>query len=149
MSGGVFSEKDGREVPDTIAITLDFPGDTVVTWQATFSNMRYGLGERLLGSDGTIEHIAGSTDMVSGASEEILRYYPEKVNRPSGAPLNGESPDRNHMANWIDCIRSRKTPNAPVEKGYSSAVACHMANLSYRQKQRITFEEAKSAQQQF
>src|SRR5216110_1571027 len=25
MSGGVFSEKDGREVPDTIAVTLDFP----------------------------------------------------------------------------------------------------------------------------
>jgi hypothetical protein len=111
--------------------------------------MRYGLGERLLGSDGTIEHIAGSTDMVSGASEEILRYYPEKANRPGGAPLNGESPDRNHMANWIDCIRSRKMPNAPVEKGYSSAVACHMANLAYRQKQRITFEQAKSAQQQF
>src|SRR5207245_8806985 len=25
MSGGVFSEKDGREVPDTIAATFDFP----------------------------------------------------------------------------------------------------------------------------
>jgi predicted dehydrogenase len=149
MSGGVFSEKDGREVPDTIAITLDFPGDTVVTWQSTFSNSRYGLGERLLGSDGTIEHVAGSTDMVSGASEETLRYYPEKVNRPGGAPLNGTSPDRNHMANWIDCVRSRKTPNAPVEKGYSSAVACHMANLAYRQKQHITLEAAKSAQPQF
>lgn len=24
MAGGVFSEKDGREVPDTIAVTLDF-----------------------------------------------------------------------------------------------------------------------------
>src|ERR1039457_6914685 len=29
MSGGVFSEKDGREVPDTIAVTLDFPKDIV------------------------------------------------------------------------------------------------------------------------
>src|SRR5229473_2085228 len=35
MSGGVFSEKDGREVPDTIAVTLDFP-NLVVTWQSTF-----------------------------------------------------------------------------------------------------------------
>ena len=35
MSGGVFSEKDGRQVPDTIAITLDFPQDIVVTWQST------------------------------------------------------------------------------------------------------------------
>ena len=48
------------------------------------------------------------------------------------------------MANWIDCVRSRKTPNAPVETGYRSALAVHMANLSYRQKQRVTLEEAKA-----
>src|SRR5256885_1361147 len=88
MSGGVFSEKDGREVPDTIAVTLDFPNDMVVTWQSTFSNSRYGLGERLLGSDGTIEYIAGATDMVSGESEEGTRYYPEDTNRPNGTAVN-------------------------------------------------------------
>jgi predicted dehydrogenase len=131
MSGGVFSEKDGREVPDTIAVTLDFP-DLVVTWQSTFSNSRYGLGEHILGSEGTIEHIAGATDMVSGKSDEVIRYYPEKVNRPNGSALTGNMPDQNHMANWIDCIRSRKTPNAPVEIGYRSAVAAHMANAAYR-----------------
>src|SRR5947208_7096154 len=82
MSGGVFSEKDGREVPDTIAVTLDFPNDLVVTWQSTFSNSNYGLGERILGSDGTIEHLSGVNDMVTGSSEDSTRYYPEKVNRP-------------------------------------------------------------------
>ena len=137
MSGGVFSEKDGREVPDTIVVTLDFPNDVVVTWQSTFSNSRYGLGEHLLGSDGTVEHVMGATDMVSGKSAETLRYLPEKVNRAGGAALTGETSNQNHMANWIDCIRSRKTPNATVEIGYRSAIAAHMANLSYRRKQRI------------
>jgi predicted dehydrogenase len=149
MSGGVFSEKDGREVPDTIAITLDFPNDTVVTWQSTFSNSRYGLGERLLGSDGTVEHVAGATEMVSGKSEEGLRYYPEKTNRPDGTAITGNSPDQNHMANWIDCMQSRKTPNASVDIGYRSAIAVHMANLSYRQKQRVTLEMAMSAKPSF
>ena len=149
MAGGVFSEKDGREVPDTIVVTLDFPGDVVVTWQSTFSNSRYGLGEHLLGSDGTVEHVMGANDMVSGRSAESIRYYPEKVNRPEGAALTGESRTQNHMANWIDCIRSRKTPNATVEIGYRSAIAAHMANLSYRRKQRITLEEAMSAQPEF
>jgi predicted dehydrogenase len=146
MSGGVFSEKDGREVPDTIAITLDYPGDTVVTWQSTFSNSRYGLGERLLGSDGTIEHVAGATDMVSGESEETVRYFPEKVNRPDGVAKTGKTPGQNHMANWIDCVRTRKIPNAPVETGYRSAIAVHMANLAYRRKERITLEAAKAMQ---
>jgi predicted dehydrogenase len=146
MSGGVFSEKDGREVPDTIAVTLDFPNDTVVSWQSTFNNSRYGLGERFLGSDGTIEHVAGANDMVRDNSKESTRYFPEKVNRAHGSALTAESADQNHMANWIDCMRSRKTPNASVDIGYRSAVAAHMANLAYRQKQRVTLETAKSAQ---
>jgi predicted dehydrogenase len=149
MSGGVFSEKDGREVPDTIVATLEYPADVVVTWQSTFNNSRYGLGERLLGSDGTIEHISGATDMVTGRSAESIRYYPEKVNRPQGAALTGETRNQNHMANWIDCIRSRKNPNASVEIGYRSAVAAHMANLSYRRRQRITLKEARAAQPEF
>lgn len=149
MCGGVFSEKDGRQVPDTIAVTLEFPEDVVVTWQSTFNNSRYGLGERLLGSDGTIEHVSGATDMVTGSSRETIRYYPEHVNRANGVPLGGETANQNHMGNWIDCIRSRKTPNASVEIGYRSAIAAHMANLAYRQKQRITLEGARSSEAQF
>jgi predicted dehydrogenase len=149
MSGGVFSEKDGREVPDTIAVTLEFPNDLVVTWQSTFSNSHYGLGERLLGSDGTIEHITGATDMVKGESSDTLHYFPEKANRPDTTPAFAESPDQNHMANWIDCIRNRKTPNAPVEIGHKSAIAAHMANLAYRRKERVTWELAKSIQPEY
>jgi len=149
MSGGVFSEKDGRQVPDTIAVTFDFPDDTVVMWQSTFSNSHYGLGERILGSDGTIEHTEGVTDMVKGESGETTHYYPEKANRPNGTVFTGKTQDRDHMANWIDCVRTRETPNAPVDIGYRSAVAAHMANLAYRQKQRITLEAAKSAQAAF
>jgi predicted dehydrogenase len=147
MSGGVFSEKDGRQVPDTIAVTLEFP-DLTVLWQSTFSNSHYGLGERILGSDGTIEHLSGSTDMVSGKSESGIRFYPEKLNRPNGKILIGENKGVDHMQNWIDCIRSRnKQTNAPVETGYHSAVAAHMANLAFREKRRITWEEARVAKQ--
>ena len=142
MSGGVFSEKDGREVPDTIAVTLDFPNDMVVTWQSTFSNKNYGIGDRILGSHGTIERLMGTTDMVTGRSASGLRYYPEKDNRADGGMLTAESKDQNHMANFVDCVRARKPPNATVEIGYKSAVVGHMANQSYRQKQRVTREAA-------
>lgn len=147
MSGGIFSEKDGREVPDTIVVTLDFPRDLVVTWQSTFSNSHYGLGERILGSSGTVEHISGATDMVTGKSSSTTRYFPESVNRPDGAALVGHTPDQNHMANFFDCVRTREQPHASVEIGYLSAVAGHMANLSYRHKRRVTLEDAKSISQ--
>src|ERR1700749_2606972 len=141
MMGGVFSEKDGREVPDTISVTLEYPNDLVVLWQSTFSNSRYGLGEQFLGRDGTIEHISGATDMVSGKYTGGINYYPEKLNRPDGVALKGEASGVNHMQNWMDCIRARnKKTNAPVEIGYLSAITAHMSNLSYRTKQRITLE---------
>jgi hypothetical protein len=57
-----------------------------------------------------------------------------------------DAPDHDHMGNWIDCIRSRKTPNAPVEIGYRSAIAAHMANLAFRQKRRMTLDEARATQ---
>lgn len=146
MSGGVFSEKDGREVPDTICVTLEYP-EMAVLWQSTFSNSHFGLGERILGSDGTIEHISGATDMVTGRYSSGITYYPERMNRPTGELLTGTTPGTNHMANWMECIRSRdrRLLHAPVEIGYRSAVAAHMSNLAYRSKRRVTLEEAMAA----
>jgi predicted dehydrogenase len=138
MSGGVFSEKDGREVPDTIVVTLDFP-DLVVTWQSSFSNKHYDMSDRILGSDGTLEH----------HFEQPLDYWPEKVNRPNGESKRGNSRNQDHMANWVDCIRSRGTPNAPPEIGYRSAIAVHMANLSYKNQRRMTLEDAKAITPEF
>ncbi|HEX5082753.1 MAG TPA: Gfo/Idh/MocA family oxidoreductase [Blastocatellia bacterium] len=140
MSGGVFSEKDGREVPDTISVTLDYPNDLIVSWQSTFSNSRFGLGVRILGSDGTVEWLAGTTDMVSGQSLSGWAYSPEKANRPSAEAIKGDSKGENHYANFVECVRSRKEPNASVELGYRSAIAAHMANLSYRRKEKVTLE---------
>ncbi len=117
-----------------MAVISNFPIDIVVTWRSTFSNKHYGLGDRVLGSDGTIEHHL----------EERAHYGPGKINRPHGDDALGETPDLSRMQNWIDCIRSREQPNAPVELGYSSALALHMANLSYKNKRRVRLEEAKA-----
>lgn len=148
MSGGVFVEKDGREVPDTISVTLDYPNDLVVAWQSTFSNSQFGLGIRILGTDGTVEWLAGTTDMVSGKSSSGWSYSPEKLNRPDGASIKGDSKGVDHYANFVECVRSRKEPNSSVDLGYKSAIAAHMANLSYRRKERITLETARQIAKQ-
>lgn len=135
MTGGVFSEKDGREVPDTFNVTLEYP-EMLVVWQSTFANSHYSLGQHILGSSGTIENVN------FGPSS----FYPEKANNPGVAEMNGESKGVNHMANWFECIRSRnQATNAPVETGYRTAIAGHMANLAYRRKARVTLEEAMAA----
>jgi predicted dehydrogenase len=145
MSGGVFSEKDGREVPDTISVVMDFPGDIVVSWQSTFSNSRFGLGIRILGTDGTVEWLAGTTDMITGKSASGWTYAPEKLNRPTGEFIKGDAKGDDHYDNFVECVRSRKTPNASVELGYRSAIAAHLSNLSYRRKEKVTLDSARQS----
>ncbi len=145
MSGGVFSEKDGREVPDTINVILEYPNEVSVAWQSTFSNSRFGLGVRILGSDGTIEWLMGTTDMVSGKAATGWTYAPEKLNRPNGESIKGDAKGDNHYINFVECVRSRKEPNTPVEIGYRSAIAAHMANLSYRRKEKVTLYIARQS----
>ena len=37
---------------------------------------------------------------------------------------------RPHLENWLECIRTRGTPNAPVEAGHRTVTICHLANLA-------------------
>ena len=40
--------------------------------------------------------------------------------------------DEGHLRNFIDCVRSRKAPNAEIEVGFRSVVHCHLANMVAR-----------------
>ena len=46
-----------------------------------------------------------------------------------------------HMLNWMECVRSRKQPNAPIEAGYNHSIAVIMANAAYRTGAKVTFDE--------
>src|SRR5690606_22722819 len=59
----------------------------------------------------------------------------------TSANTGGDGMTTGHMRNWLDCLRSRKQPNAPVEAGYQHAIACIMANAAGRTGQRVTFDE--------
>ena len=37
---------------------------------------------------------------------------------------------RPHLHNWLDCIRARGVPNAPVEAGHRTVTICHLGNIA-------------------
>jgi hypothetical protein len=42
-----------------------------------------------------------------------------------------------HVDNFLDCIKTRKEPNAPVEVGHSAVCAPHLANVAWRNKKEV------------
>ncbi len=47
-----------------------------------------------------------------------------------------------HAQNFIDCIKSRKTPNADLESSHWVSTTCHLANISLRTGRKLTWNAA-------
>jgi hypothetical protein len=135
MHGGTYLWKDGREVPDTMNVSIEQPEEILVTWDSGFGNNQLSVTEEVLGTDGTIS---------KGAS---IRYAPQKVNRPDGTEMLGRTTAAGnaHMQNFLDSIRSGKEPNCPFDLGYRVSIACRMAVESYRQGRTVRWDPQKES----
>ncbi len=135
MTGGLYVWKDGREVPDTMNVSMVHSKEQLMfTWDSGFGNERLSITEDVLGTDGTISR-----------TPQTIKYLPEKKNRPDGAEMAGltRSDPKAHMINFIDSIRGNAKPNCPFDLGYRVAIACRMAVDSYRQQRTVRWDAAK------
>ncbi len=133
MTGGVLVWQDGREVPDTMQVTLEYEGGLMFSWTSGFGNNHLGVSEDVLGTDGTL------------SKGQQIRYYPQKVNRPQANELAGmeRTPPAAHLRNFLDAIRGGATPNCPFETGYRVSIACRMAVESYHQQRPVWWDAAR------
>ena len=120
------------ETPDVVHAVLDYGGFSAV-FSAGFVNKHDGVGARFYGTDGTLV----ITD------EE---FYVVKEHAPAPG-AKSETWQRTyegqaHLANWLDCIRTRKEPNAPVEAANQAVNVAHAANRAYREGRRIAWDAA-------
>ncbi len=67
------------------------------------------------------------------SGQEDSSYY-------AAAGVEAGDSTADHVNNFIDCVRSRKLPNADVLIGHRSAQASHLGNLAYVQKRRLKFD---------
>jgi len=127
-NGGVYGLKYWH-TPDVVNAVWDYGTHTVV-FTSNFTNGYEGDGVTLYGTKGTMD-IRGTYIRVY---EEGQPYQKPKVI----AEFAPEGPVHQH--NWIECIRTGKTPNAPVELGLSSLVPSLIANLAYRKGTKVTWD---------
>jgi predicted dehydrogenase len=138
--GRTLTWRDGREISDTAEYVFDFPKG----WLLTFSS-RLGSGpesdyevfygqERTLDSRDWTSRPAANT-RPADARDVVL---PPPAQTDEGVLTAGDA--RPHVANWIECLTSRKQPNAPIEVGYAHAVACCLGREAERTGRRMTYD---------
>ena len=110
------------DCPDTIQTSMRYPGFQVVYDGTMVSSIDDG-GLVFRGTDATIKVDRSGFSMFA----ESARFHDAMLQEKS--VVDGTL---THMANFLDCVRSRLEPNAPVETGIAAARAGHIGNLAYR-----------------
>ena len=131
--GSFVAAKGVWETPDTVQTLLTYPGPVQMHFEGTFSNANTAARIEFLGTEATVYIDRGRFE---------LTPEPRRTAQPVSMILGGgprgrdfyEQPDGEllHLTNWIDCVRSRKEPVAPVKAGVTSAAAAHLANAALR-----------------
>jgi predicted dehydrogenase len=131
--GNHFAAKGVWETPDTIQCILQYPNDIQIYYEGTFSNARNGAMCEFMGTEGTLNLDRGGYQIFpergKGKFEELILGTDPARGRDFYDKPDGE---RLHLDNWHECMRNRKTPNAPAEAGVSAASAAHLGNIAYR-----------------
>jgi len=132
---------DGAEVPETTTMAIEYPENYLAVFTLGYKAMRYNLFNDQLkqfhGSKARFD--VGRESYALYPQSSALEMKPTlEVKRPSSfGPAT-----RAHIRNFLDCIRSRKDPNATVEMGQSTSIVLCMAMDSLRKGRRLRWNQA-------
>ncbi|MEN6532530.1 MAG: Gfo/Idh/MocA family oxidoreductase [Bryobacteraceae bacterium] len=127
--GGIYQYDDGRDTPDNINLILDYPKKVNVTFEATITDLipRESADIVFFGEKGRLNIFrSGYRFLPAGGGEPIIAKG---------------TPEPAHMGNFLDCVRSRKQPNANAVDGHYASMACHIGNLAYKTGRRVAWRK--------
>lgn len=127
--GGIYLGYEGRDTADNINTIVEYPGGLLVTFEANVNDL-------------LAKENADIVFMGSGGRLHIFRYGYRFLPADRNAPpiVSGTTPEL-HVANWLDSVRSRKHAACDEQAGHYSAMACHISNISYKEKRRVEWQK--------
>jgi predicted dehydrogenase len=166
--GGVFRWRDGRENPDTFQAIFEYPSGFLFSYATSFGNDA-DSSTRIMGDRATMVNVGGEGSQRWKLVEEhgnhesnpFLRRHQEYIKLGPGVrhgfsfgrlltgavektygplPFISDS-NPSHMANWLECLRSREQPNATVEDGFAHSVAVIMAARAQREGRKLYWDK--------
>jgi predicted dehydrogenase len=140
-SGGIYAYPDNAiETPDTLNVLYDF-GNFTLEWDHAGGlskgsyNRSYGVA--FIGNNGTL--------VVNREGWEVIAESENNTDKTQVVPLQPADnlSHEKHVSNFIECVRSRKTPVCEIETGHNVALVAHMGNISYRTGNKLFWDDSK------
>jgi predicted dehydrogenase len=128
------------EAPDAVSAAFEFPGDFLVAFSGAYNHSIDDGGIEFRGSQATLK-----------IDREHLAVYPEGVRWVPG--LQAPEPEifvrserdgaLDHVKNFLDCVRSRKTPNSSIQAGFEAARTSWIGNIALKRGTKVVWDAAK------
>ena len=129
------------QCPDTITTAYEYPGSFTVTFNGALAGGVDDGGIEFRGTEATLK-----------IDRTRLAVYPEGVRwapgtqapEPEIVARSEHDGTLDHVQNFVDSVRSRKAPNAPVQTGFEAARASWIGNLALERGRRISWNAARN-----
>ncbi len=134
--GEKFYVKDNRETPDTLQVTYEYPG-----FIAVYENREANAQSMFEKSGGILFHGTKGTMFLDRGGYKIM---PERGSTLEASEMKSTSSgNREHWANFLDCVKTREKPTSDIEKCQHSTTTCLLGNVALRSKLRLDFDPQK------
>ncbi len=134
-SGGKYFFDDAQEWPDTLIVTWDYPGATLMYEMRIWTpNMLEGEeeGAAIYGENGCV--IIGNTGWRAvGAKGEIIN---------AGTKSDNDEHDPAHKRDFLDAIRNNRRANCDIGIGHVSSSLTHLGNIAWRVNRKLKWDAA-------
>ncbi len=131
--------KPGVNTPESVVAIAEYPEDFIATFAINYAAMQYRS------RNDQMNHLDGDAARMDIGREE-LRVFAKGAE--DTAAITGKS-ERGfgwatdlHIQNFLDCVRTRTTPTAPMRIAFQAALVVQMANLSIREGRRLRWNGA-------
>ena len=126
--------RPGFETPESVVVTAEYPQDFIATFQINYAAMKYKP------RNDQLNQLDGDQARMDIGREDLKVFRQGEEDQPAMEKRSekgfGYATDL-HVQNFLECVRTRQRPAAPIELGFPAALVVQMANLSLDKRQRI------------
>ena len=140
--GGRFAVDDDRTIPDTAEAIFEHASRMLTLFSLHEANGQPMLGRgaeiELQGTIGTLYAAGDRYEIVperGGAFQDPKPKRQAEVVKASDGDL-----DQQAARDFLDCVKSRKRPNADIEEGHRSTTFAHLANIALATRTRLEWD---------